>query len=223
MVRKLFFFLLLLAGWGVIFLPLLAESRVFHLALGARPSASLTQPWRSGALVQVLPQVLAESTTGSSPCPAAYAIQPGDTLGEIASRCAVPLGSLLAANPQVANPNQVAAGERLSIPRLEGRGGGDGLAVGLAGETRAVYAPGAVIEVRASGLPASVPVRVGIGLSSSGYRVLEQAASRADGRLSISMAIPSSAQPGETAFILVTAAGVPSVQVISPQFTITAP
>ncbi len=189
--------------------------------MGARPAADLPQPWRAGALVQVLPQGSENGAVEQTACAGAYTVQEGETLSEIAARCEVPLQSLLTANPQIANPNQVAAGESVSIPALEGRGGGNDLAEpSVWGSFPPGYAPGDVITVQASGFPPNVPVRVGIGLSSSGYQVLEQASSAADGGLTISLTIPASAQVGDTAFILVTASGVPSVQAISPEFRI---
>jgi hypothetical protein len=218
MARFLLFLLLLIAGWALIFLPLASE---YGLSLGARPAADLPQPWRSGALVQVLPQGSENGAAEQPACAGAYTVQEGESLGEIAGRCEVPLLSLLTANPQIANPNQVAAGERISIPALAGRGGGDDLAEpSVWGSFAPKYAPGEVITVQASGFPPNVPVRVGIGLSSSGYQVLEQATSAADGGLEISLTLPASARPGDTAFILVTASGVPSVQAISPGFRI---
>lgn len=215
MARFLLFILLLIAGWALIFLPLASE---LGLSLGARPAADLPQPWRAGAMVQVLPQGGEAELTA---CAGAYTVQEGETLGEIAARCEVPLQSLLTANPQIANPNQVTAGESISIPALAGRGGGDDLAQpSLWGGFAPSYAPGEVITVQASGFPPNVPVRVGIGLSSSGYQVLEQSTSAADGGLTISLTIPASAQAGDTGFILVTASGVPSVQAISVGFSI---
>ena len=224
MARKLFIILLFIAGLGLIFFPLASESPALRLALGARPSTNLPRPWRSGALIQVLPQPAESSAAAPGVCAGAYTVQQDETLGQIAQRCAVPLQSLLSANRQVSNPNRIDAGQVIAIPALAGRGGGNDLTQPLlVNESPRGYTPGAVIAVYASGLPASVPVRVGIGLSSSGYRVLEQAASGADGSLSMSLTIPTSAQPGERAFILVTASGVPSVQVISPEFIITSP
>ncbi|MBE0696414.1 MAG: LysM peptidoglycan-binding domain-containing protein [Anaerolineaceae bacterium] len=222
--RKLFIFLLLIAGWGIIFYPMAAKPQAFHFPLGAHPAAGLPQPWKSGAGIQVLPRsgsaVAGESSVDeTATCSAVYAVQKGESLGEIARRCVISLESLLSANPQIANPNRINAGQSITIPVLAGRGGGDDLSQPVILDASG-YAPGAVIEIQVSGLPAGVPIRVGIGLSASGYRVIEQAVSGADGRLSLSLTIPSSARQGERGFVLVTTAGVPSVQVISPEFTI---
>ncbi len=52
-----------------------------------------------------------------SPAPASnYLVQPGDLLGSIAQRSGISLSSLLAANPQIANPNLIYPGQQILIP-----------------------------------------------------------------------------------------------------------
>ncbi len=48
-----------------------------------------------------------------------YSIRHGDTLGAIAARHGTSLGALLSANPQIANPNRIYPGERLTIPAAD--------------------------------------------------------------------------------------------------------
>lgn len=55
-----------------------------------------------------------------------YTVQRGDTLSEIAAENGVSLGALLAANPQVRNPDVIYPGQQLQVP---GGGGGGGAAV----------------------------------------------------------------------------------------------
>lgn len=45
-----------------------------------------------------------------------YVVQPGDTLSAIARRFGVPLSALLAANPQITDPNQIFPGQVITIP-----------------------------------------------------------------------------------------------------------
>ena len=45
-----------------------------------------------------------------------YIIQPGDTLFAIAGRFGITLAELLAANPQITNPDLVFPGQRIMIP-----------------------------------------------------------------------------------------------------------
>lgn len=49
-------------------------------------------------------------------CPGSVVIQWGDSLGDIALRCGTTIRALLAANPQIANPDVIYAGTVLAIP-----------------------------------------------------------------------------------------------------------
>jgi LysM repeat protein len=212
--RFLFFLLLLVAGWAIIFFPL-------TLGKGgeARPG-QLPQPWKQGTEVQVspFPSSMEDGEGAAVQCASQVKVEPGDTLGMIARKCGIPLAGLLDANPQIANPNQVYSGQLLAIPVLEGRGGGDSelFSPGQPGS----FTPGSVIQVRVVNMPPSAKVKIGMGLSSIGYRVLASATAGPDGSVSESIVIPDDAVPGEEAFILVSAEGVPSVQSVSPVFFI---
>ena len=140
--RFLFFLLLLVAGWAIIFFPL-------TLGKGgkARPG-QLPQPWKQGTEVQIspFPSRMEDGESAAVQCASQVQVEPGDTLGMIARKCGIPLASLMDANPQIANPNQVYSGQLLTIPVLEGRGGGDSelFSPGQPGS----FAPGSVIQVR---------------------------------------------------------------------------
>ncbi|MEJ2301908.1 MAG: LysM peptidoglycan-binding domain-containing protein [Anaerolineales bacterium] len=56
------------------------------------------------------------AAAAQSTCGATYTVKSGDTLSSIAKMCNVPFNSLVEANPQIANPNQLSAGEQISIP-----------------------------------------------------------------------------------------------------------
>lgn len=45
-----------------------------------------------------------------------YSVQRGDTLGEIAKQNGVPLDTLLAANPQITNPDRIEIGQQINLP-----------------------------------------------------------------------------------------------------------
>lgn len=52
------------------------------------------------------------------PAPRVYTVRPGDTLSNIAARNGVSLNTLLAANPQIANPNLIYPGETINLPTV---------------------------------------------------------------------------------------------------------
>lgn len=56
-------------------------------------------------------------------CPAntfSYTVQPGDTMFSIAQRFGVSLNALIAANPQITNPNLIFPGQTVCVPRTAG-------------------------------------------------------------------------------------------------------
>ncbi len=237
--RKFILFLLLIAGWAVIFLLLLLP----NLGLLGLPSAAahpssrpLPAPWSDADRLQVrIPGQPTLAAPGLSAAPAVqaavasqatcgsrYILSPGQTLGQVAQDCGLSLAELLAANPQVTNPNRVFSGQSLSIPNpLVGRGGADPLAVIEAPiPPTGSYLPGAQLEIAAQGLPPHTRVRIGVGLSASGYRQLAEQVTGADGRITAVVHLPPDAQFGESGFFMLTSASVPVVQKISAAFTI---
>ena len=249
MLRKVFLLLLLVVFWAVVLLPLtLKPSRSpgsfsFVPAGQARPAERLPVPWENAqrATVRVAdgstdsanyaapdyesaaPPVTDDAMPPSAPssnCGSTYTIQRGDSLGKIAKTCGVTLSNLLAANPTIQNPNRIYPGQQINIP--SGRGGADTLVElpSLPAAGSASFYPGALLEVQAAGLPPDTGVRVGIGLSISGYHSLGTHMTDAQGNLTISVVVPDHARMGEAAFILVTTHGVPARQAISEKFTI---
>jgi spore coat assembly protein SafA len=60
----------------------------------------------------------------STTCPPgtfSYTVQPGDTMFSIAQRFGVSLDALIAANPQIPNPNLIFPGQIVCVPRTDGR------------------------------------------------------------------------------------------------------
>lgn len=52
----------------------------------------------------------------AAPSPRVYVVRQGDTLSTIADRFDLTVDELLAANPDIKNPNQIAVGDRIIIP-----------------------------------------------------------------------------------------------------------
>ncbi|MDP1547042.1 MAG: peptidoglycan DD-metalloendopeptidase family protein, partial [Anaerolineales bacterium] len=67
-------------------------------------------------LILIAPLQPVQAQDGTGPV---YIVQPGDSLSSIASRFSVTMNDLMAAN-NISDPNQLAAGQQLVIPGLEG-------------------------------------------------------------------------------------------------------
>lgn len=222
MARFFLFLLILVIGWGLIFSPLLLETGDFSWSRLAQPASSLPQVWQSRAFVQLAPgdEVSGFAAVDSTACGDTYQVTRGDTLGKIAANCAVSLQSLLAANSQIDNPNQVYAGQVIHIPALIGRGGGFAPQAGLSNGAEQTFSPGSVMRIEIENMPPNAAVRIGIGLSLSGYQVLLVSRADENGHVVDTMTVPASALPSDRAFILATAEGAPSVQARSAEFQI---
>ena len=55
-------------------------------------------------------------TTPPAPTPQVYTVAQGDTLTRIAKKFGLTLDQLMAANPQIKNPNKIAIGDQITIP-----------------------------------------------------------------------------------------------------------
>jgi LysM repeat protein len=58
-----------------------------------------------------------EPTPDATPAEVVYIVQAGDTLSAIAASYGVTVDQILAANPTISDPNQIAIGDRIVIPR----------------------------------------------------------------------------------------------------------
>ena len=237
--RKLSLFLLLLAGWAVIFWPFYSDDliRSGTVPSSARPSNKPQPPaWQDAqrVLVSSLESTGASGfpvTSSSAPgqCGETYTVRPGETLGEIARDCGLSLAEIQSANPRIQNPNRVYPGQQITLPDPSaGRGGAELEPLpnfaGEAGSTSLLpdrgFRPGMLIKIETAGLPPNTAVRIGLGLSSSGFTVVSQSQSDADGRLTATLTLPAGARSGDTAFIMVSTRGVPAVQRMSESFVI---
>jgi hypothetical protein len=79
------------------------------LGLGSKPVAPSPSPTAT-------PTATPAPTPTPGPTPQAYVIAKGDTMSKIAARFGVTLEALLAANPQLKDPNKIVEGDQLTIP-----------------------------------------------------------------------------------------------------------
>jgi LysM repeat protein len=82
---------------------------------------STLRPFSSEAQAKVLAPMVAaggveESAAAAALASTTYTVRAGDTLAKIAARFGVSVQAILAANPQIANPDRIYVGQRLVIP-----------------------------------------------------------------------------------------------------------
>jgi LysM repeat protein len=116
-----------------------------------------------------------------------YIVQPDDTLISIANRFGISDQALLAANPEITNPNELTVGQRLRIPGQE-------QAVSIAPR---VGPPGTNVRVEASNFPGNTTIEIGIGRSSTDFAVVETGRTNSNGGFTTQVTIPSVARSGE--------------------------
>jgi LysM repeat protein len=74
---------------------------------GATPNPSTSQP---------APSVSVEPTVSPAPSAETYIVKSGDTVSGIATEFGVTPDELLAANPQITDPDKIAIGDEITIP-----------------------------------------------------------------------------------------------------------
>jgi LysM repeat protein len=101
------FGLVLILAVALIFLP-----TILNIG-GTNPPAASTAP---SAGVGVGPSASVAPTVPPAPTPSVYTIKKGETLSKIATAHGITIEELLAANPQIKNPNRISEGQQITIP-----------------------------------------------------------------------------------------------------------
>lgn len=121
----------------------------------------------------------------TSACGSTYVTQPGDYLFKIARQCGVTYASLLAANPQIANPSLIYPNQVINIPN----GSVQAPVVSITPTTGTL---GTVVTLSATGFGANKSVLVSFGLVGGTFSQLERVSTDANGALHKQYAVPSS-------------------------------
>ncbi|HZD56640.1 MAG TPA: LysM peptidoglycan-binding domain-containing protein, partial [Anaerolineales bacterium] len=181
-------------------------------------TANRNEPWVVTVTTVSTPRIQASSNifTVTGPrnpaAPATYVVQPGDMLNDIATRFGVPVQVILAANPQITNPNRLTVGERLRIPGQEA-------SVTIAPLTGP---PGSTVRVEVSDFPRNIDLDIGVGKSSSSFEVVEVGQTDARGSLVTQASIPDTARPNERWLVVAVAVlGRFEIKAASDFFTVT--
>ncbi|MEW6650512.1 MAG: LysM peptidoglycan-binding domain-containing protein [Chloroflexota bacterium] len=126
----------------------------------------------------------------SDPATKVYTVQRGDTLRKIANRFNTTVAALVAANPDIKNPNLISVGQRINLP-----GGGRGAAVStIPGDPL----PGSKIRVIVDGFPAHQNIDIRLGVDINNPTLVIDARTDVSGYLNQEISIPASAKSGET-------------------------
>jgi LysM repeat protein len=91
------------AAVALFFLP-----AILGIGGGGNPAASVRP--------SVAPSASVLPTEAPPPTPGLYTIKKNETLSKIATAHGITLEELLAANPQIKNPNKIAEGQQITIP-----------------------------------------------------------------------------------------------------------
>ncbi len=185
-------------------------------------------------LVAILSCLLLALTYTAWQSPFALALQPcgdsvtaeaGDTLAQIAIRCAVPIPALLEANPDLDNRNVLAEGQVIALSAAEPA---ERDAADASQSSDPVIdieptsgPPGAVLEITASGFSAESEVTVGLGPAESEPLVEIEATTDADGGLSTQLEVPGDAEAEQRFVVAIQATDSDGPSASSSEFIVT--
>ena len=93
---------------------LVAGSSRQPTAVGTNGGVGATGSPANGTVAPATPTPVPEATP--TPTPRSYKIQPGDRLRQIAREFGVTVEQIMAANPEIADPNDIQVGQRILIP-----------------------------------------------------------------------------------------------------------
>lgn len=152
------------------------KSYIFVVQVKASPSEkAISNPFKVGE---------SSGSTGR-----VYIVERGDSLRKIANKFNTTVAAIVAANPDIKNPNLIYAGQRIVLP--------------TSGKTPAVsvipteVSAGAKIRVVVDGFPANQNIDIRFGTDINSPSLIVDAKTDVSGYLSQEVAIPSSAKAGE--------------------------
>lgn len=133
-------------------------------------------------------------TFAQSSCGANVTVNVGDTLVHIAQRCGVNVMDLIAANPQLSNPNRLLVGDILNIPGAFEAPTESPFTVAIYPLSGAANTP---IALMANGFPPEVDVRIHFGRVNEHTQPIHELVTDADGGLFLPITVPAHVNVGE--------------------------
>lgn len=170
-------------------------------------------------LIAALAILMPTTAQAQSACGDTVTVVRGDTLRGIARRCGVTYSALLAANPQITNPNLIYVGQQITIPQ-EGQPQPqppDQPAISIS----PVSGPtGTVVQVAATGFPADSEIVFGIGPQGQTIET-NRVVTGPQGMAETSLTAPDSVEAGQTLEIIAFVTQEDGVVEATADFTVT--
>lgn len=153
--------------------------------------------------------VMPDGQGGGTGGPNQYVVRTGDTLFSLAQANGLTLAELLAANPQIANPDRIDIGDIIVLPVPGAPAPPTGGAGPQVNVSPASGLPGTLVQLSASGFAANSEVTIAVGPQGQGGTPAASATSRTDaaGILSTEILIPATAASGERWAVVVSEEG----------------
>lgn len=198
-----------------------SSNRIFQTQMVIPGVASVGAMWVVVANTNTFPLVRSISniftiTPPKDPkSPQLYIVEPGDTLNQISAEFGRIPSSILAANPQITNPNVLEIGEKIIIP-----GQKEEIIVSpISG------APLSLVQAVGFGFQPSSSVTIGLARNSIIYRIEGGVPTDINGNFQQEYTIPSASLPGDTWSVVALKLGSNGDEVVakSNDFTVTSP
>jgi LysM repeat protein len=147
--------------------------------------------------------------------PTLYIIKPGDTLNQIAVEFSRTVASILSANPQITNPNQLVIGEKIIIPGQQ-----EVIVISPISGT-----PLSLIQIAGFGFQPNSSVTLGLTRNSVIYSTEGAVPTDVNGLFQEEYIIPSASRPGDNWSVVAIRSNATGNEVFakSNDFTITSP
>jgi LysM repeat protein len=142
-----------------------------------------------------------------------YSVRGPETLPEIAERYGTTVESILEANPEIDDADDIEMGQVLALPP-------DARQPDV--EISPTAGPaGTEIEIDAGDFPPETTLTVAIGRVAAGFTATEEATTDDEGNLTATITLPTEAQPEEGWVVVVQTPDLPRVRATSAEFSVT--
>lgn len=164
-------------------------------------------------------------------CTDPYIVQPGDTLSEIAARCAVSLVELRQANPHIPNANLIYPGQQIHLRTIGEKISQGQVILEAPGQASPIVqipvtgpyptiAAGVRLHVTGVNFPTNAPVNIAIGPEHSTFTVVAAGMTDASGNIATVLTVPASTHTETTWAVVIATSGATTIQARSQPFYI---